>query len=504
MSMPRIIRAAVVLVLVGCSTGCAYLYRADDDAAAKEAIKNYQDANFTKALDAERAALATQQSERHDLVKRSQVALRDASIARAIGGAQGFTWEAVSTWIDARTSYIAGGDAKPLPPGCSPLLRDAKNDLSFAQDKMQLAADKVALRLKVLGLTASPSCKPPTQLPTADIEAVGLAERFRLACVDFAAKQECVSATTESGNGMVKRLGDQLAKIDEDDRAISNEIDRLTGLYSKAMTEADAAKPTEGAAAAIADKLQAQLDAIETKVNDKVDELKARLPSMLREKATLKKVALQKEVIEAYIAALRGESPTVGSVSQHRAFLVADLVNKATGKPAPPTAGVLLQAEVLRLRINAAQARIDRGEQKRNLFQQRIDFLTDELGFLQEAGQQLKDAQAAKCRAQPLAAGFGKQGKPSACAVIASKLLLAFDSSWTFGRLPFEQAEYEAIDLDERAALEESQAAILGSDAVVRAALDQVARLYASGIKSEDIWGLWQSLGLTGIAVRIK
>lgn len=207
--------------------------------------------------------------------------------------------------------------------------------------------------------------------------------------------------------------------------------------------------------------------------------------------------------MDSYLLALKGTAAADASLPVHRTQLVSTLVNRSTTKPPPPTVGIMMQADFYRQQIGAAQQRSVRSDEAIGIMQRRRDALVAELSYLQETLRYLDEAKL-RCDLNSPFFNSLASGSMKPCSNAAARALMAFTASWTLGRTPAEQASYRLIDQDELAALDESETALRQSEAVLRVAFDEVAKRHAAGIKAEDIASLWQALGITAIAVRVK
>lgn len=499
--------AIVALSVSQAMTGCALLHRPDDDKLAQSASKSFDEAALGKTLDAEREALTKTQQERQELVKRSQFALRDAMLAGVIGGTRpDTTWGALKNEVDQRIHYLKDEKTVALPQDCNPRLSDAQTDREFANTRTLLLADKVRIAALTLGESVPLSCaKQPTPLPASQAGNAGfkaLVEAYDRACTDLTKQQACVSAHLQGGE-----LALTLARIgaaDDEQRTVKERIAAATKSYQDALAEADRAKPTAGAAQALADSLQKQLDAIGelAKKADGVNDKAAKLG--FSELATLESLEQRKAILETYIKALLGEDPGAKELPAHRAYLIANLVNRASEKPAPPTAGIVLQAELYRQQIANSQARLRRVNDKVAALKARYAALTTELAELQKTRGHLAGAQGGNGGCNQAVSFYESLSAGKGCEIHAGGALLSFNNAWTLGRMPAEQAAYREIDIQEQIALDDSEAGLKQSQTVLRASLDQIVKLNAAGIKPEDVAAFWQAVGITAIAVRVK
>ncbi|TXG99893.1 MAG: hypothetical protein E6R08_00230 [Nevskiaceae bacterium] len=498
----------ISIALAACQTmtGCALLHRPDDDKIAQSASKSFDEAALGKTLDAERDALSKTQQERQELVKRSQFALRDAMLASVIGGTTpDTTWGAFKDAVSLRIRYLQGSEKASLPDGCNPSLSVAQSDAGFDNTKVLLAEDKVKQSALSAHETVPLSCsKQPTQLTpsqASNFELKSLVQTYDRACDGLNRRKVCVSAHL-SGGGEVKLAQTRIETADGERQRVKDQIAKATTAYQEALKTADAAKPTAGAAQQLAKALQDRLDDIgalakkAADVNDKAAKLG------FAELANLESLEQRKEIFESYIKALQGTDPGAKELAQHRTFLVANLVNRASEKPAPPTAGIVLQAELYRQQIANSQARMRRVDETLQALKARHASLVIELAELQKASAYLAGAAGAQGGCNQTIAFYESFSAGKGCEIHAGGALLAFNNAWTLGRMPAEQADYRQIDVQEQIALDESEAGLKQTQTVLRASLDQIVKLNAAGIKPENVAALWQALGITAIAVK--
>ncbi|WP_164091601.1 hypothetical protein [Comamonas thiooxydans] len=503
----RMLWACVALMATQSLTGCALLHRPDDDKTAQSASKSFDEAELGKMLGAERNALTKAQRERHELVKRSQFALRDATLAAVIGGTTpDSTWGALQNSVDLRMKYLLGSVPTSLPENCNPSLSSAQIDRDFANTKVLLAADKVKQIALNLGETVPLSCtKQPTPLAPnqmANISLNALVQAYDRACGDLTRKQACVSA--HLANGELKLAQSRIETAENEHQRVKDEIAEATKAYKEALAVADDAKPTAGAAQNLANALQKRLDDINA-LAKKVDGVNDKATKVgFAELANLESLEQRKEILDSYIKALQGADPGAKDLPQHRTYLVANLVNRASEKPAPPTAGIVLQAELYRQQIANSQARLHRVDETLEALRARYAALAVELAELQKARLHLADAASSKGHCNQAVSLYESLSAGKGCEIHVGGVLLAFNNAWTLGRMPAELADYRQIDVQEQIALDESEAGLMQTQTVLRASLDQIVKLNAAGIKPEEVAALWQALGITAIAIRVK
>lgn len=496
--------SVIVIAITPLLNGCAAFYHPANDQAAQAAAKSFNDAALGHSLEAERALLLKHQADRQNLVKRSQLALRDATLALVLdGGSPEYTWGFLRSASENRMVALRG-KPQALPAGCHPTLKDARRFEMTEAEKAAIGAAQIALFTAGKADKVAPSCK---SLPTAIAAGsgpgyAGLVAGYDAQCRVVIQAQACVAAL-EGNGGEIGALAAQVAAMTEKKAAIAQQLKSIKNQVADLIAQADAAKGTEGAAADVAAQIAALISRMEKTVPSDEDLAKVPALSRLADDGRMAALEQKKEILDSYLLALKGTAGTAPSLPVHRTQLVSALVNRATAQAPPPTVGIMMQADFYRQQIAAAQLRSVRSDEAIRILQRRRDALVAELSYLQETLTYLDAAKAACDVKSPffnsLASGSLKQ-----CSNTAARALMAFTASWTLGRAPAEQASYMLIDQDELAALDESETALRQSEAVLRVAFDEVAKRHAAGIKTEDIASLWQALGITAIAVRVK
>lgn len=498
-------RMVILLSLAGLA-GCGSLYNAGNDKIAQGASKAFSDAGVGKALEAERASLVKSQAERQALVKRSQLALRDANLALMVDGAKvSTTWGKLESETEKRIVEIAGSADMKLDPSCGSMAL-ARNEMensaaNVRQMRAQLAIKMAAIKDAPEFSCASKSEVLPPQL-AADVEVVALIGSYNTLCDEARKAAQCIAGLSAGNQGLLAQKRMALQEIAQAREGISTEVSNRRAQYKAALAEADKQDGTPGVAAQLAAELAQSLEGLD-KVQVKIASVKSNpVLSRLGEAGRLAALNEKKELLDGYIEALSGKGKGSASQSQHRVLLVSQLVNRATGKAAPPTAGILMEAELTRQQAAAAQKRIERALESERIIKKQRDYLLDELDFLLDARANLAAARPA-CTGKPLYVALNS-GTANACSIYAAKALLSFSGAWTAGRVPMEQGEYLLIDQVELAALDASEAALLQTEGAVKAAMAQIVALHASGIKPEDIAALAQAISLPVIAARVK
>lgn len=500
------LRRMVILLSLAGLAGCSSFYNAGNDKIAQGASKAFSDAGIGKALETERAALVKSQAERQALVKRSQLALRDASLALMVDGATApATWGSLEALAEQRIKDIAGSADVKLGAGCASL-GVARNDMEVAAANVRQMRSQLAIKTAAIKDAPEFSCaKPSNALPqhlAGDVELAAMVGLYDNLCADARKASQCIANLSAGGKGLLAQKRKELEDIAQAREGVATEVSNRRAQYKAALAEADKQVGSPGAAAQLAADLSQALEGLD-KVQARIASVKSNpILSRLGEAGRLAALNEKKELLDGYIEALSGKGKGAASQAQHRVLLVSQLVNRVTGKPAPPTAGILMEAELTRQQAAAAQKRIERALESERIIKRQRDYLLDELDFLLDARANLAAAKPS-CTGKPLYVALNS-GTANPCSMHAAKALLSFSGAWTAGRVPVEQGEYLLVDQVELAALDESEAALVQTEGAVKAAMAQIVALHASGIKPEDIAALAQAISLPVIAARVK
>ena len=522
--MSSIIRSACLLVFLNGLAGCETLYNAKNDKTAQDASKAFDDAGIGKALETERSVLIKNQAERQALVSRSQLAIRDESIVRLLDGTTvKSTWDTLQSMTDERITKIAGGADIKLGPKCfsgakptdksgesnnttvAAQLHNARFNLASALENAEQKKSQIAVLMAGIEDPVELSCSRSTVLPAhlqGNSELAGMVTLYDSECATANEITSCFADLSSKQKGLIFEKNQTINEIEKYKAQIATEVSAARRHYKDLFNQADNSKPMPGAAKQLADNLEAALADL-GKAQEKVKPVQS-IPvlSTLAEPGKLAALTEKEKVLDAYINALSGKGVKNETVGQHRVLLVSKLVNKISGRPAPPTAGILMEAEFTRQQIAAAQTRTERAAEAERILRNQLGYLLDELEFLLESQANLTQA-TPKCRGMSIYTALDS-GTSNPCSLLASKALLSFAAAWTAGRVPVEQGDYLLIDQTELAALDASEAALTQTEGVVRTAVTQIAALHASGIKPEHLAALVQAISLPAIAVRVK
>jgi tetratricopeptide (TPR) repeat protein len=528
------IRRIGSLVLLASLTGCAAFYSAKDDKAAQGASKAFNEAEIGKALVTERATLVKSQAVRQGLVSRSQLALRDARLAQLIDASTAEdSWRFLTSEINDRIGKISGKTDFDEPKECAaevgelldkPEVVDKPGkklnksekviQLGLARRKLEtVLANTKGKRSQVATKFASITDAPalacikdqPINAPDSlknDGDALVLIAAFNKQCKSALRTAACVAKWSTGSSGLLADINAQLDAIEVSKQAIAALVNNRRNEYKNLLAQKP--EPVPGAAEKFAKDLEKALEKLDKIPFSSTNEAVNNNPVLerLAESGRLTALKEKQELLETYIEALKGNQSSTPTLAEHRVKLVANLVNRATGRPTPPTAGILMEAEFTRQQIAAAEKRIERATQTEVILKNQRDHLLDELEFLLDTQAAIKTA-TPSCTGKAVFAGISS-GANNRCSTHASSAALSFAAAFTAGRIPAEQSDYLLIDQIELAALDESEAALLQTEGVIKAAITQIVALNASGIKPEDLAAISQALSLPVIAARVN
>lgn len=491
-------------------TACTHLYRAEDDQQAKAALKAVQDSDLRQSLVPERAALADRAKRKQEVVKRDQLAMRDLELALYLGGSsEKYTSKIFKENINKRLSTLIGTSDQSENVDLAQKLETERIGIMKSRSDVELERDKYELGT---GSRNTLQCPPVGDIPEPESSHKmhsKLFGAFKDVCEAYQ-KDLADEKKAAKPKSALFALNQKLSDIEAEKSRITKEIDTYKKQYDeelKAVKKKQSREP--GVVAKEAEYLQSKLKKLDNVATAKSSELaKNPVLAKLVDEAKVEKLTRQKQAIYDLLASLQSEQPGADAPSyQVRAYLIADIVNKVTGGQALEASDLMLQAELYRLQADAAQRRVTKANERVTLLHKKRGAMQDEILFLNEARRSMD---AAKCitpvapstQARSLMAAY--MGKDPDCKISVAKALIAYSNALTLGRLEQELADYQIIAQDEDIVIDDAENALAQHESVMRIAVQQLAKYYASGIRPEEIANLVQAFGLGAIALNVK
>ena len=507
--------APVVLTLLsaaGCANVAFHAYHPDDHKVAQTAQTAFKDAALSKSLDAERAAIDKLLARELAAVRRDQVSLRDEKIAAFLTSASAAeSWDQFSRDIQGRLAVLLGsGDPAKAAKDLRTIIDDIERSTRMVaqhQDGFYLAtmnagkAERVACSDKALQRTAP-----------ADSTAAGAWRLFSSACRTLRGAMKKLEGI-QSGGGLLKQATGELSALDllsdqlqAEVKSVSDAYDKAVAGYQEKVADADSPGRIEQAAASLKGKL-AKLDAIADKAT------KAAAAPVLKDLglgAVIEKLKRQKKAADDLLAAV-AEGGAPPKEPSEKTSLLLNIAASVTAfekaidpKRHPQVAVLMLESEMLRLDLAAAEKRLARAKEAIAIVKEKRDVLLEEVRLLDRAHLRLESAAATSCPKKASLLKDYQDDKQGACRNDIAGALIAYSLSWELGRIPAEQSDYKRFGLDHQYALDQSEAALAQTEALIGAPLERLVALYGSGLKPEHLSNLIQAIGLGAIAVNVK
>lgn len=496
-------------------TACTHLYRAEDDQQSKAALKAVQDSDLRQSLVPERAALAGRAKRKQEVVKRDQLAMRDRELALYLGGvSKAITSTKFNDNVQKRLAELIGEQDQGKNTHAAKDLDTALKSIERNTIFLDLARDNYAIGTGSHDTLQCPPVGDILETESSHQNHRQLFDEFKEVCEKYQKSiDEPIGEVMNAAkpNSAFFALTMRIINIETEKSRIAKETNKYKEQYDdelKVVKQKQSREP--GVVAKEAEDLQGKLQQLDNVAAAKSSELKKDpVLAKLIDGAKVEKLTRQKQAIYDLLASLQGEQPAADAPPyQVRAYLIADIVNKVTRGPALEASDLMLQAELYRLQADAAQQRVTRANELVTLLRKKRGAMQDEILFLNEARENIV---AAKClaldatpeQAAPSLMVAYKEGG-SDCKTPVAKALVAYSNALTLGRLEQELADYQIIAQAEDVALDDAENALAQHESVMRTAVQQLAKYYASGIRPEEIANLVQALGLGAIALNVK
>ena len=530
-----LVRNGTLMVVIVCllNIGCSglHIHQPLDLEHAKSAQTHFNNAALKETVKAERERLASVLEDELDLVRRHTLARRDARLVYIIGeGESEKTWEFLENDVSRRIGEL-GMDMATFQKTVIDIsmLPDRTNDLQTKTERWD------RLRIKNPQLPVL-SCTPKNGAPTEPVKGLSPTETvayedYGNTCRDYLSIAE--GARLETGNE--KFIADIKAALAEVVTKIKTDKDA----YNKAMKDySDALKAQD--ASEIKDKAEEYRKKVAAfgKIGDSLDQSESLKKAQeafqkldlnigtiiddLKSNVEIARLEVAREQILAALSAVVDAESTIprdakAPTNAKEIIGVLATVGKALEKSQKniPVSSLLLEAELLRIDIIAAERRKAFFDKTLELIDEAQAAKIQELLYLARVEQlRLQIAEPGKegkvCRQstydkKEIARVFeSSAGVDEKCRELVFKLLVAYSNAWTFGRVPQEQIDYRLIALHHDAALDTSEIAFERWEALLGVPIGQLVDLHATGMRPEDIATIINALGLGAIAVGVN
>lgn len=481
------------VALAGCGT---HLYRANDHKLAETAETNFRDAALSESLEGERGVLERLLQQELEMVRRQTTARRDAAIRAIVGNTDSAgSWGELDRRTRARFQELVGSDQAAAK------LIDAVVSLDVYAQALEQSTD--LYRLAKGPEDPQPACpmRAPRKEPPPEV-LVALRNHENI-CKQYLDAQSSIRDFAAPGT----TLGEANAALEQTDLAYADlkaSIDSLNAAYRAAQEAHHAAVEQKDqseirrTAAALKEhlaRLDAPLERAKSIDGDFEDLKLAGLVAKLdKERQSIGQVL---DALSAVEAGEQAEPLPATQTALSVISLLPELEGQVSSTRYPPVGPLLLEAENLRLRLEAARRRVANAEARLLLMRLKRDALLEELIWVNKtlaSLRQLATVGGASCVVRSsLMDDFVKN--KGACRELIVNALLHFANSWTLGRIPQEEIDYRLIAARHTAVLDASEVALAQWQSLIGVPISQLAVFHGSGVKPEDFSALFSTLG---------
>lgn len=478
------------------------LYNASEDEVAKKTKNAIISADLKSALVPERLALQEFKKHEQEVVKRNQISIRDLNLVAFLSATDyEHSWGDLQTEIAKRYEYLIGG--------VDPTLNKKKayeidNIMQKAEEARRKLDPHIHLYLLATQGKVKLQCHDPllaSQRPKPDEKELAQTYiAFANACTSYIkAKEELNNLLKEGGALLV--VSKKIEKIEQDRVSFDENLLIAKNAYDDAMSKSKAANPEDGKIEGFATELKNSFDKLAA--TPKVDAMtNDKILSRLLDEGKLEQIKKNKVAIDEVIQALQGNLKADAKPALKRLAAISDFEKALTVDSTPPVSALILQSEFLRLEANGIEKHIFRAKERIALLEKKRAAIMDEILFLNEASKS-HDTFLTTCTQRPVLYVSFRLATPI-CRLLLAKALSGYANAMTFGKTEQELIDYQLIEQGHDAALDDSETAFAQTDNLIHIPVDQLAKIYAGGIKSDDLSNLIHALGLTAIAVRVK
>ena len=497
-------RGCCVIALLGIA-GCAgtHLYRPIDDQHAQAAYKAFVDSDLKNSLVAERTSLVDFAKREQDVVRRDQLSLRDRNLVAFLAASNvKNSWEYLDTEISNRLKDLIDG-ATNSPANLSQEFESALKSMSNAQAKLDPA--RQTYLLASLGKVTLQCPIPTKQRPTpAEPKLVIAIKPFDDLCNQYLEEKKKIDGLAGT-TSVLGRANEQIHQIAEERAALDVSLAGAKTNYKNALAQVQTASQTEsGALESAAKTLKEKLDKLDQPLDKSSALATDRILNQLNLKGRIEKLKSEKAAIDDLLTSLEQPQQDSAKAALTVAAALSSFEKAITTEKYPQVSALLLQSEHLRLESLALERKVDRADERVSLLQLKRSALIDEVVFLSHAQRALSTYKSrADCKRNKNLYEDYKTASQN-CKSLVAEALLGYANAQTLGRARQELIDYQLIAQRHEVLLDESESALAMTDNLIRVPLAQLSKLYASGIKSEDLANLIQALGLSAIAINVK
>ncbi|CAH1073224.1 hypothetical protein [Candidatus Nitrotoga sp. 1052] len=459
-----------ILFVTGCSTG-AQLHRPAEEKTAQVAKDALDASKITSGLKAERILLAELTQREADIIRRSELALRDRWLLSVFKGEDGLSsWTEINKEILQRVKFLLGPSANSQT--AIKIGTDIER-IRFLQERLDVQQRMYNLASQGKGST---TCPAPVQAPKhATQDAADFYADFLEACDGYTKVNKELEDDIKKVSGLFVAVTNELALLKSERNQVKVNLAAKKEAYNAARNEYEEAiaKGNESVIATKAKALQDKLKAL----GEKVDTIGATAQKLhfpqLGEEGYLEQLKIQSNSISQILDALQGaQSKAVPSANFKPALLVASTLTgfeKAFSAVKHPEVGpALIQSEHIRLELSALERRLSRIDERESLLKKRVDAILLELQYLAPSMTNLTVYVGDGCsKTAPISDAFKPAGDIK-CRQSILNALVRYSVSWELARVEQELLHYRMRALEHEIVLDHSENPLAQNQNLVR------------------------------------
>lgn len=502
-TLELVLRRGCSVIALCSMMGCVgtHLYRQTDDQSAQAAYKAFVDSDLKNSLAAERTSLADFAKREQNVVRRDQISLRDRNLVAILAASDEKTsWDYFEGEIAKRLKILLG-EPSTLPSTIGQQFETALKGMADAHAKFDPARQTYLLASK--GKIALKCPVPSGQRPSVEEPVLQIAiQSFDSLCNQYLTEKKKIDDLAGT-TSILGKANQQIHQIAEERGALEVSLAGAKSNYKNALTQIQQTSQTEsGALESAAKSLKEKLDKLYQPLEKSSALAADRILSHLELVGAIEKLKSEKVAIDDLLTALAQPEQESVRPALTVAAALSSFEKAITTEKYPQVSSLLLQSEHLRLEVQALQRKVDRAEERVSLLQLKRSALIDEVVFLAQAQKALATSRGVCKRNQNLYDDYRAGGQN--CKALIADALVGYSNSQTLGRARQELIDYQLLAQRHESLLDESETALAQTDNLIRVPLAQLSKLYASGIKPEDLANLIQAFGFSAIAINVK
>lgn len=538
-----LIALLIVVSVVVCGCSSLRIHRPQDLSNAQQAQTQFQAAELTKTVVAERDSMHNVLTEELELVREHTLARRDARLLYIIG--EGDTYEAWAFLKDDINSRLKELGVEDFASLKDLMRRQAQAEKQ--KDILDGSADFYEAERKKEPTLPPLNCPqlPKTAPPPANSIAKLLWDDYAQGCLKYLK----IKRGRADGAGMSLDAPLANGEVIEAMKAAKEGAKMATSAASKTLATAkkDYAKSLKNSNVGAQDAARESMRAAAGNLIKRANKVNDALNKLIQGQdtgAALTALGLG-DLVSQYQKAKSGlddqglglvisdliSVPALAKLKASRGQLMVGLSSTLQGETATnvvaslkaigvafddpedaPLTAMVLKEKQLELDIVEARKREAFYDNTLALLKEQEAAYRDELAFLGQSELIRKELEATGClstvtnqQSDYLEHLFtDKDASVVKCRERVFRLLVQYSAAWTMGRAKSEQIDYRLIALHHESALDTSEIAFQKWESLLGLPIDQLVAHYKTGLKPEDILSIIQALGIGAIAVGVN